>query len=188
MADKLVRVGALKGPHGLKGMVKAKIGLEDYDLLIQAGPLYVEEPRNQGTEEPRNRGTKEPRSQGTQEPRTLKVLRWQAVGQGLVALEIEHVTTIEQAETLRNVAVSLMRSRFPEDENAVYLDALEGADVVGPDGTVLGHVEGWNELPAGPALNVRVNDSVKVLPLNDAFVSLGEAVELTELGVAVLAV
>ncbi len=164
MAEKLIRVGALKGPHGLKGLVKAKIGLEDYDLLVEAGPLMADDGRS------------------------FKVVRWQAVGQGLVALQIDGVTTVEQAEALRNMAVSLERSRFPEDEDEVYLDALEGAEVVGPDGAVLGVVEGWNELPAGPALNVRVGDAIKVLPLNDAFVTLGDKVELTELGVAVLAV
>lgn len=170
-AEKLITVGALKGPHGLKGMVKAKISLDDYDLLIEAGPLVAEEP-----------GTKGTRNQ------EWTVLRWQAVGQGLVALQIEGITTVEQAEALRGVQVYLDRSRFPEDEDAVYLDSLAGTQVVGPDGAVMGTVKGPIELPAGPALEVLVGDDVKILPLEEEFCLLGEEVELTELGVAVLAV
>lgn len=164
MAEKLVHVGALKGPHGLKGMVKAKIGLDDYDLLIDAGPLLADDGRQ------------------------FTVLRWNAVGQGLVALTLEGITTIEQAETLRNVTVSLDRERFPEDEETLYLDSLPGMEVLGPDGAVVGTVDSWQELPAGPALNVRMGDELKVLPLEDAFVSLGDTVELTDLGLAVLSI
>ncbi|TKW61855.1 MAG: 16S rRNA processing protein RimM [Blastochloris viridis] len=164
MAEKLIKVGALKGPHGLKGMVKAKIGLDDYDLLVEAGPLL------------------------TDDGRALKVLRWNAVGQGLVALAIDGVTTVEQAEALRNISVSLDRERFPEDEDEVYLDSLAGAQVVGPDGAVLGTVKGPVELPAGPALEVLVGDDIKILPLVEEFCLLGDDVELTELGVAVLSI
>jgi len=164
VAEKLIKVGALKGPHGLKGMVKAKIGLDDYDLLVEAGPLL------------------------TNDGRALKVLRWNAVGQGLVALAIDGVTTVEQAELLRNMTVSLDRERFPEDEDEVYLDSLAGAQVVGPDGEVIGTVKGPVELPAGPALEVHVSDDIKILPLVEEFCLLGDEVELTELGVAVLSI
>ncbi len=164
VAEKRIKVGALKGPHGLKGMVKAKIGLDDYDLLIDAGPLL------------------------TDDGRELTVTRWNAVGQGLVALTIDGVTTVEQAEQLRNMSVSLDRERFPEDEDAVYLDSLAGANVVGPDGAVIGVVKGPIELPAGPALEVLVGDDIKILPLVEEFVMIGDDVELTELGVAVISV
>lgn len=171
MAETLVHVGALKGPHGLKGLVKAKIGLEDYDLLVEAGPLYAEEPGTKGTRH-----------------RKLTVLRWQAVGQGLVALQIEGVTTVEQAEALKGIAVSLDRTRFPEEDDEVYLDSLAGANVVGPDGAVIGVVKGPVELPAGPALEVLVGEDVKILPLVEEFCVIGDEVELTELGVAILSV
>ncbi len=164
MAEKLIKVGALKGPHGLKGMVKAKIGLDDYDLLVEAGPLL------------------------TDDGRELTVTRWNAVGQGLVALTIDGVTTVEQAEQLRNIGVSLDRERFPEDEEEVYLDSLVGANVVGPEGEVIGTVKGPIELPAGPALEVHVGDAIKILPLVEEFVMIGDDVELTELGLAVISV
>ncbi len=164
MADavKLISVGSLRGPHGLKGMVKAKVGLDDYDLLIDAGPLQ------------------------TKDGRTFKVTRWQQVGQGMLALTIEGVTSIDAAETLKGVEVFLDRNQWPEDEDEVYLDELVGADVIGPDGSVIGTVKGTVELPAGPALEVEMDGVVKVLPLEEGFLQIGDAIELTELGLAVL--
>ena len=163
-AVKLVSVGSLRGPHGLKGMVKAKIGLDDYDLLVDAGPLM------------------------TKDGRSFEIVKWQPVGQGLLALTIKGVATIEAAEALKGIEVFLDRDRWPEDENEVFLDELVGAEVVGSDRAVLGVVKGTVELPAGAALEVDMDGVVKVLPLEAAFMQIGEAVELTELGVAVLSV
>lgn len=165
--DKLVFVGALKGPHGLKGMVKANIKLDDYNLLVSAGPLL------------------------TKDGRELKVKRWQAVGQGLLALAIEGVQYVDQAEALHGVAVYLDRDKWPEREDEVYLDELVGAEVLSPEGAVAGTVQGVMDLPAGPALEVLVileeGSAVKVLPLVPEFVEIGEELRLTELGVSVLA-
>lgn len=167
-AGKLIHVGALKGPHGLKGQVKANIKLDDFDLLIEAGPLL------------------------TDGERTFKVLKWNPVGQGLLALTLDGVTSIEQAEKLRGILVYLDRSKWPEDEDAVYLDSLIGSDVTGPDGVVAGVVRAVVELPAGPALEVTMmlkeGTEIKVLPLVEEFVELGDGVVLTELGVAILAI
>ncbi|RYG58859.1 MAG: 16S rRNA processing protein RimM [Alphaproteobacteria bacterium] len=164
MADavKLISVGSLRGPHGLKGMVKAKVGLEDYDLLVEAGPLQ------------------------SADGRTFKVTRWQQVGQGMLALTIEGITSIDAAETLKGIEVFLDRNRWPEDEDEVYLDQLVGADITGPDGTLVGTVKATVELPAGPALEVEMDGVVKVIPLEEAFLQIGETIELTELGLAVL--
>ncbi|PZP40555.1 MAG: 16S rRNA processing protein RimM [Pseudomonas fluorescens] len=162
-AVKLISVGALKGPHGLKGAVKAKIGLDDYDLLVEAGPLI------------------------SKDGKEFKVTKWQPVGQGLLALTIAGITTVEGAEALKGTEVFLDRNKWPEDEDEVFLDSLVGADVVGPDEAVLGTVKGTVELPAGPALEVIMGDAVKVLPLDAEFCELDDKVYLTELGVAVLA-
>lgn len=164
-AVKLISVGSLRGPHGLKGMVKAKVGLEDANLLVEAGPLL------------------------TQDGRSFKVTKWQAVGQGLLALQIEGVTTPEAAEALKGTTVYLDRTRWPEDEDSVYLDALVGLTVLGPDDAVVGTVKGTVELPAGPAVDIAMGDAVKVLPLEEAFVTLDDdGLYLTELGLAVLSI
>lgn len=164
--DKLVHVGALRGPHGLKGLVKAKLTLDDPQLAVTGGPLYAADGR------------------------AFKVMKVQQAGQGLLALTIDGVGTPEQAEALKGVAVYLDRTHWPEDPVAVYLADIAGAHVVAEDGTVLGTVGKSIELPAGPALEVaRVSDGKTViLPLEDAFVAaLGETVDVTDLGAQVLA-
>ena len=166
-AEKLIFVGALKGPHGLKGMVKANIKLDDYDLLMDGGPLL------------------------TKDGRELVVKSWQAVGQGLLALSIEGFTSVEQAEKLRGVGVHLNRDNWPEHEDEVYLDELVGAEVLGVDGEVLGTVKSIMDLPAGPALEVVMmlenGTEVKILPVEPEFVEVGDELRVTELGLAVLA-
>ncbi len=162
MAEKLVFVGALKGPHGLKGLVKANIKLDDYDMLMDAGPLV------------------------TKEGRKLKVTKWQTAGQGLLALAIEGITTVEQAEGLHGLGVYLERERFPEVDDEVYLDELVGEPVLGLDGKSLGVVAAIVDLPGGPALEVETLDGLKVLPIEDEFVVIGETLQVTELGLEIL--
>lgn len=164
--DQLVHVGALRGPHGLKGMVKAKLTLDDPQLAVSGGPLYAADGRE------------------------FKVVKVQQAGQGLLALTIDGVGTPEQAEALKGVAVYLDRAHWPEDPVAVYLADIAGAEVVDEAGTVLGVAGKSIELPAGPALEVvRGSDGKTViLPLDEAFVAaLGERVEVTGLGAQALA-
>lgn len=163
---RLVNVGALRGPHGLKGLVKAKLTLDDPQLAVSGGPLYAADGR------------------------TFTVTKVQQAGQGLVALAIDGISTLEQAEALKGVAVALDRSNWPEDPVAVYLADIAGADVVDGHGTVLGTIGKSIDLPAGPALEVvRASDGKTViLPLDDAFIAaLGDSVEVTELGAEVIA-
>lgn len=160
--DTLVNVGALKGPHGLKGQVKAKITLDDPDLLVEAGPLLLDD----GTE--------------------LTVTGWMAVGQGLLALTLNGVDSVGAAIKLRG-PVFLRRGNFPALDDEIYLDEVVGQDVVGPDGTVVGRVRGIADLPAGPALEIERPDAKPVLvPAQPDFVLLGDEIVLTELGTALL--
>lgn len=157
-----VKVGALRGPHGLKGMVKAKIFLDDPGLLVTGGPLLL--------------------ADGS----TLEVADWQAVGQGLLALSIKGVNSVEAAGALRG-DVFLDRSNWPEVAGEVYLDTLVGQDVLGPDGAVAGRIAAIATLPAGPALEIDAGGkSTAIVPVEDAFVSLGDTVVLTEVGMALL--
>lgn len=164
MADvKLVKVGALKGPHGLKGLVKAKITLDDVDLVRSAGPMVLEDGR------------------------TFVVEEIATAGQGLFALKLAGVETIEQAEKVGGL-MYLDRAKWPEDEGEVYLDALVGREVVGPEGEVVGVVAQIVNLPAGAALEVEVGGKKKLVPVVEDFVAVGDEIRLTALGLAVLAV
>jgi len=159
----LVKVGALRGPHGLKGMVKARIFLDDFDLLMTGGPLIL--------------------ADGSR----FKVKRWQVVGQGLLGLSLQGIDSIEAAEGLRG-EVFLDRGNWPATHGEVFLDTLVGADVRGPDAAVVGQVTAILSLPAGPALEVDAGGAkTAVVPVADAFVTLDGGIVLTELGQALLA-
>lgn len=160
---KLVRVGALKGPHGLKGLVKAKIMLDDVELVQVAGPVIMEDGRE------------------------FVVEQIDTAGQGLFALRLKGIETIEQAEKIGGL-IYLDRAGWPEEEGEVYLDALVGRVVMGPDGAVVGPVTQILNLPAGPALEVEIDSKKKLVPVVDAFVAVGDEIVLTEMGLAVLTI
>lgn len=159
----MVHVGALKGPHGLKGLVKAKLNLDDANLVL-SGTLVLPDGR------------------------ALTVTHWQPVGQGLVALRIQGVETIEQAEALRGKPVQMDRSAWPEVAGEVFLDTFVGRAVHDEAGTAYGTVKAVVALPAGPALEITPLDGGKthLVPALPDFVTLTETAILTPLGVAVI--
>lgn len=148
------------GPHGLKGMVKAKLGLDDVQMVKEAGPLLTEDGRQ------------------------WVVKQVAMAGKGLWALKLEGVDTVEGAEALRGTAVFLDRGAWPEDEDEVYLADYIGKDAHDLHGAAVGVVKGIVELPAGPALDI----GGKLVPVNEVFVLLGDEVVLTDLGLDLLAV
>lgn len=159
-----VVVGALRGPHGLRGLVKAKIGLDDPDLLL-SGPLVAEDGRQ------------------------WRVKKWQQVGQGLLALQLEGVESIEAAEGLRGITVKMDRSGWEADDGEVFVAALVGMKVRDADGGEVGRVLAVPELPAGPAVEIEAANGKRALvPVAVEFMVVGDEIELTELGGEVLKV
>lgn len=166
LATELVHVGALKGPHGLKGLVKAHIALDDPELLLDGGPIVAENGRS------------------------WRVLKWQAVGQGLLALKLDGVDSIEQAETLRGIKIFMDPAAWPEaDDDEVYVRDLVGVRVCDDLGSVLGVVLSVQELPAGSALLIECASDGKqrLVPIVDEYMTVGEQIILTEMGVLLLA-
>ncbi|NBX86317.1 MAG: 16S rRNA processing protein RimM [Proteobacteria bacterium] len=162
-AQDWVTVGALRGPHGLRGMVKAKIGLDDPDMLL-SGPVVAEDGRQ------------------------WRVKKWQQVGQGLLALQLEGVASIEAAEGLRGIAIKMDRSGWAVDEGEVFVAALVGMVVRDAVGDEVGRVVAVTELPAGPAVEIEVNGKRGLVPVAVEFMAVAESITLTELGEDVLQV
>lgn len=134
--------------------------LDDVELVKKGGPLQAKDGRS------------------------WKVKALARAGQGLWALTLEGVDSIEAAEVLKGVAVFLDRSAWPEREGEVYLADYIGRDVHDLHGAVVGIITGIVELPAGPALDI----GGKLVPINDLFVALGDDAVLTDLGLDLLAV
>jgi 16S rRNA processing protein RimM len=169
-----VNVGVLRAPHGLKGGIKAKIDLDDPMLLQSAGPIRLGDGR------------------------TFKVQGLKAVGQGLIALQLEGITTPEQAETFRNTPIFLNRDAFPEDEDEIYLDTLVGEPVLGAENQPVGTIKGVLDLPAGPAFEVqltpeqltdpeaKVEPATAIVPVDEEFWTSLTPPTLTPLGESLL--
>jgi ribosomal 30S subunit maturation factor RimM len=170
MTRDLVCVGALKGPHGVKGLVKAKITLENPDLLKTGGGFWVAAT-----------------AEAVPMDAPLKVRRWQAAGQGLLALQIDGVDHMKAAEALPRGLMWVDASGWPRPKNAIWLRACVGLPVT-HNADVLGHVTDTLDLPAGPAVLVADAAGVgRIVPLDPACASLEEGqIVVTELGAALL--
>jgi 16S rRNA processing protein RimM len=163
MAGDRIKIGGLKGPHGLQGWVKAKLFVAaPEDLLGQALEL----------------------ENGTAYP----VQALKTVGQGLVALQLQGINTPEQATALKG-PLYLPKAALALDDDEVLLADLLGQPLLGPTGSPCGTITGITELPAGPALQVKTaaeKPKTLLIPVATAFVTLTAATpptaQLTDLG------
>lgn len=178
MTRDLVCVGALKGPHGVKGLVRAKITLENPDLLKAGGGFWVAATAEAVPPEDAHVGP-------------LKVRRWQAAGQGLLALQIDGVDHMKAAEALPRGLMWVDASGWPRPKGAMWLRDCVGLPVT-HGATELGRVTDTLDLPAGPAVLVAdASGASRIVPLDPACASLeanmqGGQIVVTELGAELL--
>jgi ribosomal 30S subunit maturation factor RimM len=171
-----LKIGALKGPHGLQGWVKAALTLEDPQLLAELGTCQLEDGR------------------------ALTITGIKQVGQGLMAIKIEGIDTPEATAPIRG-ALYLDAAAVPVDDDEILLADLLGQPLYGPDETtIVGTITDIRELPAGPALTITLpavegaptppKPKTALVPLEEEFILLdAEPIRatLTELGLALLA-
>jgi ribosomal 30S subunit maturation factor RimM len=149
MAESRIKIGGLKGPHGLQGWVKAKLFLAD-TAMLQGQALQLESGVSY----------------------TVQALK--PVGQGLLALQLKGITSPEQAAALKG-PLYLPKEALNLSDDEVLLSDLLGQPLLGPDGEVCGTISGVTELPAGPALQVKLPDDkpkTALVPLEAAFIEL----------------
>lgn len=174
MTRDLVCVGALKGPHGVKGLVKAKVTLENPDLLKTGGGFWVALSADAVPPEDSHVAP-------------LKVRRWQAAGQGLLALQIDGVDHMKAAEALPHGLMWADSTHWPRRAGEVFLRDCVGLPVLHGT-TALGRVTDTLDLPAGPAVLVADADGTnRIVPLDPACASLEDGqIVVTELGAELL--
>ncbi|MCA3244463.1 MAG: hypothetical protein INF43_04050 [Alphaproteobacteria bacterium] len=156
MAGDRIKIGGLKGPHGLQGWVKAKLLLaEPEDLVGQAVQLEDGSP--------------------------YPVHALKAVGQGLLALQLAGISTPEQAAALKG-PLYLAKTALALADDEVLLADLVGQPLLNAAGTVCGTIGGVAALPAGPALQITIPqpppaEKAKsvLIPVVEAFVMLTAA-------------
>lgn len=148
MAPRLVLLGAVAAPHGVKGLVKIKPFTERPEDLTAYGPL---------TDESGQR-------------RLVVTLKGRAGA--LLMAAVEGVNTREAAERLKGTRLYVPRSALPPPApGEYYLSDLEGLAAVDPAGRPLGRVERVLDYGAGTVLEIRRSDGGELLlPFAAAYV------------------
>ena len=143
-----VCLGAITGPHGVRGLVKVKPFTEVPEDIAAYGPVEDET------------GTRR---------FTLRVTG-EAKGQVIVALE--GVGDRNAAEALKGQRLYVARDALPEpDDGSFYHADLIGMEVVGLDGTLLGRVSALYDFGAGDLLEFRGADGkARMLPFTEQVV------------------
>lgn len=113
---KLVELGRVGRPHGIRGEVRVQLHFAQGDTLLGVASVVV--------------------SQKGKADRTYGVISARPAGKG-VLLALEGVEDRDAADLLRGATISVPRGELPEpEEGEYYLCDLMGARVVGPSGDV----------------------------------------------------
>lgn len=119
-------------PHGVSGRIKVKSFTDPIDDFAKHANLCDE------------RGT----------PVKLRIT---GHAQGMAIVEIEGITTRDQAELLRGRKLGVARTALPKlsNPNAYYIDDLIGLNVIKADGTPFGTVKNVMNYGAGDILEIK---------------------------------
>jgi len=154
-SDKLVKVGVITAPHGVRGALKLQ-ALTDYPqrfMEISELPLYTKEGRF---------------------IRSLKVNRIrQVAGDGVFLVEAEGIEDRNSAEAMRGTVVMVHESeRYSLAEGEYWVDDILGMKVVNHEtGKDLGKVVNVIEAGGNDTYEILMNDSSrKFIPAVEEFI------------------
>ena len=136
-------VAKVASPHGVKGLVKLHVFVEDINLLN--GPLFTDESGND----------------------TLTITPKNAVSKHWVA-EIDGSNDRDKAEELRGTCFYIEREALPETkENEFYASDLIGLNVMDEDNKAIGKVIAVENFGAGDLLEIQPDGTESFyLPFN----------------------
>ena len=137
-------VGAIAGPHGVRGQFKVKVFATSTDALVRYGPLYLDDGRS------------------------LKLVVKSVSSNGLAIVSAAEVSSREAAEQLRGMLLSTLRENLPDpaDDELYHVDIL-GATAFYEDGAALGTVVALYNFGAGEIIEVKpVSGSSMMLPFH----------------------
>ena len=143
-----VCLGAITGPHGVRGLVKVKTFTEVPEDIAAYGPVEDETGTRRFT------------------------LRITGAAKGQVIVAMDGVGDRNAAEALKGQRLYVERAALPEpDDGSFYHADLIGMDVVALDGTALGTVSALYDFGAGDLLEFRAADGkARMLPFTEEVV------------------
>ena len=126
-------LGAIAGPHGVRGGVKIKCFTQSPEAIASYGPVESED------------GTRR---------FSLKIVN--VARADLVVASAPEITSREDAESLKGTRLYVDRARLPApDEDEFYLDDLVGLNVIDEDGAPAGIIAAVYNFGAGDVLEVK---------------------------------
>lgn len=162
-----LEIGKVNNTHGLKGEIKLSMWCDGIDYLKQLNTVYLDDKGNKSL--------------------TLLSARQQ---KNIAILKFEEITTVEQAETLKNKVLYCNRDDATIDEDAHYLADIIGCymvdadteeeygkivDVLNYGASDIYDVESWGKhtlVPAIPEIIKEINTEyqvVRVKPMKGLF-------------------
>lgn len=143
-----VCVGAITGPHGVRGLVKVKPFTEVPEDVAAYGPVEDETGNRRFT------------------------LRVTGAAKGQVIVAVDGVGDRDAAEALKGERLYVERTALPDpDDGSFYHADLIGMDVVATDGSPLGTVTALYDFGAGDVLEFRGADGkARMLPFTEQVV------------------
>ena len=140
MLTDYLAVGAIAGPHGVRGQFKVKLFAESPAALEKYGALQIDDGR------------------------ALKLTVKSLNNKGLVIVSAVGVTSREAAESLRGFLLSTPRASLPSTaEDEFYHADLLGASVFHENGTSLGVAVALHNFGAGEIIEVKPSSGDTVM-------------------------
>ena len=144
---KMVIMGIITAPHGVRGQMKVKIFCERAEDLTAYGSLSLEDG-------------------------TALTLQIKGFNKGLAICSAASVSDRNAAEALTGRALYLERDKLPEcDDGEIYQADLLGMQVCSSDGTLLGEVIGLHDFGAGEIVEIQLpeHNKTEMLPYYPPF-------------------
>ena len=146
-SQRRICIGQIKGPHGIRGLVKVKCHADDPALLDEYGPLYI----------------------GTDGDETLTLTRKNPM-KDIWLVTIDGVPDRTAAEKLPKYELFIDRDKMPDidDPDAFYFEDLMNMTCFDETDTKIGHVCGVFNFGAGDILEIKPdNGRAFMIPFND---------------------
>ncbi|MBM3610908.1 MAG: 16S rRNA processing protein RimM [Alphaproteobacteria bacterium] len=135
----LVCVGCITAAHGIKGNVTVNSFTQIPEDFLSYGPLLTE---------------------NGEKFLPLKILH--PAKESLFVVQIEGISTREDAEKYKGLSLYVPRENFPEPEDDTYYHSdLIGLSVQDEKGTILGSIKEIHDFGAGVLLEIAAKDSLK---------------------------
>lgn len=142
---KYLETGKIVGTHGIKGMTRVQVWADSEDFLSNFKVIYLDSEGN----------------------KSLEISRVQPHG-NIALVSFKGVSTIEEAEKLRNSVIYIDRNDVSLPEGRYFIDDLIGCNVTDADtGNLLGKISDISETGANDVWHITNNGKEYLVPAID---------------------